>query len=148
MAAWQADFILVPTSGALSSEYRRRLDTVLPRGRSWSAEIELWGTEEGSRIDVMHDADGTVELFARFDMRAPDPVLWERFLEFVRREGLLMEDVFGRRIEPVLSEFSLALRGSPAFQFVEDPRAFLRRLRLGASRTCEVVRLRTHIQNL
>ena len=131
MAAWQADFFLAPASGALSAEYRTRLGAVLPRGSSWSDAIEQWGTEDGHRIDVSHEDDGTVEVFARFDMRAPDPALWERFLQFVQAEGLLMRDGFGRSVAPVLGEFALALRGSPAFRFVEDPEAFLRRLRLG-----------------
>jgi hypothetical protein len=131
MAAWQADFTLVPASGALSAKYHDRLSAVLPRGRSRNNAIEQWGTEDGHRIDVLHDDDGTVEVFARFDMRVPDPALWERFLEFARAEGLLMEDAFGRRIIPVLGEFALALRGSPAFRFVEDPTAFLRRFHLG-----------------
>ena len=131
MAAWQTDFTLVSPAGALSSDYRARLDEVLPRGSSWSDDIEQWGTEDGHRIDVSRDDEGKVEVFARFDMRAPDLELWGRFLGFVRAEGLEMRDSFGRPVAATFGEFALALRGSPAFRFVENPQAFLRRHRLG-----------------
>ena len=131
MATWQADFTLTLPGGTLSSDYHARLDAVLPRGRSWSSDLEQWGTEDGHRIDVSCDENGAVEVFARFDMRAPDTRLWERFLTFVRAEGLEMRNAFGRRVEPTLGDFALALRGSPAFRFVEDPQAFLNRRHLG-----------------
>ena len=131
MAAWQTDFTLVSPTGTLSPAYRARLDAVLPRGRSWSDEIEQWGTEDGHRIDVSREDDGTVEVFARFDMRATDLEFWEPFLGFVRAEHLEMRDAFGRPVAATFGEFALALRGSPAFRFVENPEMFLRRLRLG-----------------
>ena len=130
MAAWQADFMLVPPSGTLSPDYRARLGEVLPPGNSWSDDIELWGTEDGDRIEVSPATDGTVDLWARFDMRAPDSALCERFLSFVRLEELKMCDMAGRPVAPVLGEFVRALRRSLAFRFVTDPEEFFRRLRI------------------
>ena len=131
MATWQADFRLISPTGTLSSDYRARLDSILTRGRSWSEEIEQWGTEDGHRIDVSSDEAGSVDILARFDMRAPSAEVVERFLGFVRAEGLQISDAFGRPVPAELEEFTQALRDSPAFRFVEDPHGFLRRLRLG-----------------
>jgi hypothetical protein len=62
-----------------------------------------------------------MNLLARFDMRAPDPDLWKRFLLFAKQEGLGLHDERGRLVTPALPEFVLALCGSPAFRGVPDP---------------------------
>jgi hypothetical protein len=68
----------------------------------------------------------------RIDMRAYDHAWGTRAFAELR--------VLGRELWPVWSdgpfigdpgELALALRGSPAFRFVEDPHAFLQRVRLG-----------------
>jgi hypothetical protein len=133
MAAWQADFELRPTDAILPVDFRQRLDLLLPRGRSWSRDLETWGEETGNRIDVWLAPDGRGgEAMLRVDMRAYDHAWCTRVFAEVR--------ALGRGFWPVWSdgpmvgnpvELGHALRGSPAFRFVEDPHAFLRRASLG-----------------
>jgi hypothetical protein len=130
MAVWQSDFYIIPT-GHWLPDYRERLDTLAPRGSSWSQAIETWGTEDGNRVDVYLvdgiPSDGVV----RLDLRNWDEAFTAGVLALLHEQRFGLEDPTGRWVEPVLGEVALSARGSPAFRFVEDPEQFLRRLRLG-----------------
>jgi hypothetical protein len=52
MAAWQADFELRPDDTPFLPDYRARLSALLPARRPWAPELEMWGEEDGNRIDV------------------------------------------------------------------------------------------------
>jgi len=52
MAAWQADFELRSDDTPLLPDYRARLSGLLSAGRPWAPELEMWGEEDGNRIDV------------------------------------------------------------------------------------------------
>ena len=133
MATWQADFELRPAEAPLPRDFRERLDALLPRSKSWSPDLETWGDETGTRIDVWPAADRRGgEAMLRMDMRNYDFDWASRAFGVIR--------ALGREFWPVWSdgpvvddpgELALALRGSPAFRFVEDPEAFLRRVHLG-----------------
>ncbi len=95
MAAWQFDFHLVPATEVLdrtavqpvtisAADYdqmawwrgfdgidalRRDISALLPRRRSWSANIATWGDEDGDRIDLSHEGREAVEVFGRIDVR-------------------------------------------------------------------------------
>lgn len=130
MAAWQADFAVVLPAAGLPPDYRRRLGEVLPRGHAWGTGLELWGSEDGDRIDVLTPSDEPPELLARFDLREWNPDLYERFLRFVRSTGARIQVAeTGAAIASTTEEFTRALRESRAARFVRDPEAYLRSLR-------------------
>jgi len=52
MAAWQADFELRSDDTPLLPDYRARLSGLLSAGRPRAPELEMWGEEDGNRIDV------------------------------------------------------------------------------------------------
>lgn len=52
MAAWLADFELRPDDTPFLPDYRARLSALLPAGRLCAPELEMWGEEDGNRIDV------------------------------------------------------------------------------------------------
>ena len=52
MAAWQTDFELRPDDTPFLPDYRARLSALLPARRPWAPELEMWGEEDGNRIDV------------------------------------------------------------------------------------------------
>ena len=131
MATWQADFDLEPDLSPLPSDFRARLDLLLPPGRTWSEHQEAWGAEDSDRIEVWHDPRGAVEIRCRIDARKLDPSWLERFLEFVRYAGRRLQTPDGRVVDATLGELTLFLRGSPAWRFVADPKAYLHRLRVG-----------------
>jgi hypothetical protein len=130
MATWQADFRLVfPRS--LARDHRKQLSAILPPGKSWSPDLETWGVEDSHRVDIWHRNGQPQEGNLRLDVRSPDPALFERILSWVRGNGVELQDEAGRTVEPNIGELSLALRGSKAFRFVENPALYLRRLKLG-----------------
>ena len=131
MAAWQADFTLQPEFMALPANYRGRLDALLPRSQGWAAEMEAWGDEDGNRIAVWHDPRGAVEITVRIDVRSLDAGWLERLLEFVLVTRRVLQTPDGRDVDSSLGSLMLVLRGSPAWRFVEDPEAYLRRVSLG-----------------
>lgn len=130
MATWQAGFAIIPT-GPFPVEYRERLDAIAPRYASWSPDILAWGAEDGHRLEICHENAQPVDGSIRIDLREPDTRFVRAILEFVRFAGFGLEDELGRWVEPVEGEFMLALRGSRAYRFVENPELFFRRLTLG-----------------
>jgi hypothetical protein len=71
----------------LPGGYREALGQLLQPAKSWHPQLEVWGTDEGDRIDVLSSEDGPVEILARFDLRTWDPDLYKRFLAFVSTSG-------------------------------------------------------------
>jgi hypothetical protein len=127
MACWQVPFTLV-SAARLQPGYRRRIAHVLPWDAHGGAHsYERWGCPATDCIELV-SLSRPMNLWARFDMRAPDPRVWERFLLFARQERLELHDERGRLVTPVLPEFVLALCASPAFRWVPDPWHFLRTL--------------------
>jgi hypothetical protein len=147
MAAWQVDFYLVPraaigiaatvlTPGELDStewwavaafpaDYQLRLDMVATRGRSWTARLETWGSEDGNRVDVALE-DGRVQsVIIRVDVRRLDSKFGAALIEFTRKLGALLIRRDGLIIEPTIAAYAGALRTSIAWRFANDPAAFL-----------------------
>ena len=128
MATWQADFhVLVP--GALPTDYRERLAGLLPTCKSWREGLEIWGTDDGDRIDVSHEPDEPPEVFVRFDLRRWNPELYRRFVAFARDIGgeLRTADgtVNGTEVPLRTEDLERTLRSSDAARFVADPVGFL-----------------------
>jgi hypothetical protein len=125
MATWQADFRFIAAAANLPSDYRARFSTVLPVGRSWSAEVEQWGTEESDRIDVSRHADAPPEVFCRFDLREWKSDLYGGFIDCLREIGGRLETSEGEPVPLEQGAFEQVLRSSRAARFVADPRGFL-----------------------
>jgi hypothetical protein len=131
MAAWQTDFSLQPELRALPEDFRAQLDALLPRGRTWHEWQEAWGAEDGNRVEVWHDPRGATEVVIRVDLRELDPAWLEQLLAFARHVRRELWTPDGRVFGANLGELTLVLRGSPAWRFVREPEAYLRRVRLG-----------------
>ncbi|HEX2204035.1 MAG TPA: hypothetical protein VHG91_12080 [Longimicrobium sp.] len=154
MAAWEFDGWLLPAaeiarcgyapSGTLPDEafetidwwstaqppadYARRFGEILPPAASWSPNVERWGPEDGTRIDVVR-ADGRVgEIYFRLDARAPDPDFVHGLTAFAAEAGTVVRTEDGTLLEPDPEALLAALARSPAAAFAADPRAFLARL--------------------
>jgi hypothetical protein len=134
MATWQASFAVKLPGRRMPAGYRDLLRKVLEEGRSWSGDLEVWGTEAGDRIDVWHPGADEHEVLARFDMRTWDAQLYLRFIEFVRIVNGTIQVAPGDQdmpeVAPTIEAFEAALRASDAFRFVSNPEAYLRRLPL------------------
>jgi hypothetical protein len=128
VAVWQAIFQLVPTRG-FPADYHDLLGDIAPRIRSWSRDIEWWGSEDGDRIDVLLHRGLPVEGLVRIDLREPDAKFIEEVLRFAADAGFRFRDEYDWDVEPNPTAFALALRRSQAARFVEDPARYLTRLR-------------------
>ena len=109
----------------------QRVDALLSRARAWSPDLETWGTEDGDRIDVWRDEGRVVELTVRFDMRSPNESFILGIATLAHELGCLLLSQERLLVDPKPDTLAALLRQSPAMRFVEDPLAFLRRIRLG-----------------
>jgi hypothetical protein len=128
VAEWQATFQLVPTRG-FPGEYRAWLDQIVPRIRSWSRDVECWGSEDGNRIDVLLERGWPIEGLILVDLRDPNAEFIVGVLGVVTDGGFRLLDEHAREVRPTVREFALALRGSRAFRLIEDPVRYLSRSR-------------------
>lgn len=124
MATWQADFHVVLSNG-LPSDYRERIGGLLPVAQSWTDNIEMWGTEDGDRVDVACGAEIPGEVFVRFDLRRWQPELYVRFVAILGELGGELYSADGASVPLEADALQDALRSSPAAAFVENPIAFL-----------------------
>jgi hypothetical protein len=130
VAVWQATFEFHSTAG-FPSEYRDLLSAIAPPLSSWTPELEMWGTEQGDRIDVCLTNGRPSEARVRFDLRRPAEEFWLGIAQFVAAAGTSLESETGLKVPPRLAELKAALEGSRAARFVEDPARYFNRLRAG-----------------
>jgi hypothetical protein len=130
MAVWQVSFAVLP-GGPFPSDFRAQLDGLAPPTTSWSAETLAWGEEQGHHLELFLEGGVPTEGRLRIDLRQADLGFVPALLDWLRARRFRLEDSEGRGIEPVLGDVALAMRGAPAFRFVEDPARFFNRLRAG-----------------
>ena len=153
MATWQADFFLIPRAALpdggthltredardgewwvgveLPTNYREQISAFAPPAPSWSKDLEMFGVEDGNRIDLWREHSEVSTILVRVDLRAPDPAFIAGILEFAKSTAAVLVRADGTVVEPEEAKFSEALEGSSAVGFVTDPASFFRRLRLG-----------------
>lgn len=111
------------------ADFRGALDALAPRCPAWATDVEWWGSEDGDRFDVYCNDGRIADLVVRFDLRAPNEafivgvaeIAADLAADFVGDHGLLYE---GSSVG-----LAVGLRNSAALRFVEDPLAFLARVR-------------------
>ena len=123
MATWQADFVVLIAPPGLPANYRELVGSFLPSARSWRRDLEVWGSDEGDRIDI--PTDDSSEVFARFDLREWKPTLYDQFLAFVRAVGGRLQADNGDEVPLTSEAFQRTLSQSDAARFVRDPRGYL-----------------------
>jgi hypothetical protein len=128
MATWQADFRVELGARGLVSDYRDRIAKVLPVGRSWSDQLEVWGKDDGACIRVFSEGSDSPELTARFDLRHWRPELYAQFVALVVDIGGALQTSDERAVQLDVASFESVLRTSEAARFAEDPEGFLRQL--------------------
>ena len=157
MADWQVGFHLAPrnlvtarsdltptefannefwSEAAFPVDYRQRLAQVAPPMHSRSAELEVWGLEDGNRVDVWSEGGRVRRVKVRVDVRRLDSKFGAALLTFVRAAGAVLIRSDGLIVEPTIGAYSGALRSSAAWQFASDPTDFV--IKLSASDTDDV----------
>lgn len=137
-APWQVEFHLVPkaalrgafhgtdartlestdwwTGHRFPFDYRDRLAASGPALAGTTPGLESWGITEGNRIDV-HASGGQVRrVTALVDVRRLDAKFSAALLTFVRVADAALVRSDGPIIEPSITAFAAALRGSGAWK--------------------------------
>ena len=153
MAIWQFDFYLLPASSVeqrfravpvtvSADEYDRvrwweginlrraiehDLSKMLSQGNSWSPAIDMWGTEDGDRVEL-HDDDGVTEVHGRIDIRNLSLRFVNLLVEIARRHRLLILTEDRHVLRPSVKEVLAAIHRSRSFAYVSDPEGFLCKL--------------------
>lgn len=122
-------------AGVRGDTLKARIDRVLPRGKSWSPALTLWGSEERSDIQLFEEGGHVESLNVRFDLREPDIKLFRSVLELAQDSGLVVVDMVRRRIVPDLDGLVRTAAESEAAHFVLDPVSFLEQVNVGARAT-------------
>jgi hypothetical protein len=147
MAAWQVDFYVIPRralashgavdssdldardwwgSHALPADYQKRLSAIASIAPSSSAELETWGSQDGNRIDVRSRDGRASAVVVRVDVRRLDSKFGAALLQFVRAADAVLVRSDGLVVQPQISAYAAALRGSEAWRFASDPAAYLK----------------------
>jgi hypothetical protein len=146
MAIWQVEFAIVPrrvletrsgltlpdildtdwwTTASLPTGYAQQLAAIAPPGPSWASELHTWGEEDGNRVDVWFANGKAARMIARVDVRHLDAKFGAMLLQFARVANAFLVRRDGLVVEPLVGAFSAALRSSEAWQYANDPAAFL-----------------------
>jgi len=147
MAAWQVDFYVVPrralsaptraaladtdwwgergSRGGFPANYAARLATVFAPPHTPSAGVEVWGAEDGNRVDVSLESGRVSRVMVWVDVRRLDSRFGAVLLELVRKADAVLVRNDGLVVEPLISAFGAALRNSSAWRFANDPAAWV-----------------------
>jgi len=153
MALWQFHLALIPqswleavenieslfsdegydTSSAWASHDSQALEatlgSVLPRGKSWSPALTVWGSSETNDIRLWRSGSAVTSVDVRFDLRNPNMALFKAVIGIARQLQLAILVPSLRRT--IGSDVDLLLRAageSDAAHFVLDPLSFLSQL--------------------
>jgi hypothetical protein len=151
MATWQFDVHLIPRAELLNifgflpakidkesfnarnwwhntklpNGYREILSSFVPVGSSWCEDIELWGDEEGDRIDVSHDEGRIDAVYVRISAISLNKSFVSCVAQFAQTCDCLILTEDDQLIEPSPDLLGKAVLQSNAARFVANPRKFL-----------------------
>lgn len=95
---------------------------------SWSADIQMWGSESGDRVHIVHDGSRVVGIACRLDLRAFSAGFARGLLRLARHCDCLLLTRQSGLLPPTWEGLLAAVRASDELRFVSDPAEFLRGL--------------------
>ena len=107
----------------------KRLSQRLPKGKSWSEDLAVWGDIDGSCVTILREGEDCLEVNARFDLRTISREIAAAVLDFARELDCWFVTEDRRVIAAEFGDLIAAIRTSKAYSFLEDPDAFLNELR-------------------
>lgn len=155
MAAWQLYLLVVPVAAVsshrrsdgarvaasivesvdwwrdtkLPNAYRSRISGFMDGVHSWAEDWQVFGSEDGDRIDIFFTKGRIKEVLVRFDVRAPDLAKIESICNFFHECGCLFLTEEGHVVDPTAEAVWIEVELSPASTFVHDPERFFRLLK-------------------
>jgi hypothetical protein len=108
-----ADPVDAWASMILPEGFESELDILLERADAWSPDIDVWGSEFGSRVFLYRSGNLIQSLLVRFDLKLVDTIFLGRICDLASDLGcrfLLLDS--GRTVEPTLQALVAALHPS------------------------------------
>lgn len=146
MAVWQVEFAIVPrralaakprvalsqivdadwwSAERLPAGYSNELAAVAAPGASSAIEHQMWGEENGNRVDVWSERGRPVRMTTRIDVRRLDARFGAMLLKFAKIADAVLVRRDGLVVEPLVGAFGGALRSSEAWKYASDPAAHI-----------------------
>ena len=149
MAIWQYDLLFVGDRGArpllrtdgcdipplaAASTLRAQLALVGSMGYPWLMMDDwvVFGSEEGTRVDLIFDERNEVEIKVRLDASATEPELDAVCAFASKLGGRLFDPTTGTFLKPQVCSVASALANSRAAAFAHSPRSFLSKLEINS----------------
>jgi hypothetical protein len=102
------------------------LSAVLPQGKSWHAELRLWGHVETDDIQLWSTGEMIESLQVRFDLRRPNISLFREVVRVAHKRALAIVSLATRRkLGLEVNQLLRAAAESDAAHFATDPESFL-----------------------
>jgi hypothetical protein len=155
MAVWQYEVLLLPKSAFVNvfpqiparledrdleefdwwdsvlppSDFADVLGRILPASDTWSNDVQIWGLQDGNRIQVVNEQGQVIKITAFVDVRDLDMAFVNDLVNFALHCNclFLLKDL--TLIEPNPYELVSKNEDSSAFQFVRNPERFMEQLR-------------------
>jgi hypothetical protein len=109
-------------------EKLQQLSKVLPAGKSWTEELEVFGDLETTCVTIFSDRGAVVEVNARLDLRTLSAEAGKAVLAFARGLECLLVTDDNLMLKPESSDLGKVIKTSPAYRFVSSPHTFFSRL--------------------
>lgn len=113
------------TRSPVPSEFEAEISKLLPHLRSWTEKLRQWGFDDGDRIGTWWDSGSISDVHLRFDVRNLSLLFITNVMGIARRYDCLVRTQEGHVFQPSTRRLLSAIRASDAFNFVQDPHAFL-----------------------
>lgn len=87
---YEDDVVVAAPEFLLPADHERSVERLLPRTKSWHADIELWGGEGSNDFCICRDAGRVVSITARIDARKLDDSLISGLLDLADRGAVCL----------------------------------------------------------
>ena len=145
MATWQADYYLVSSNAEeVSKELRRdyswwakevfpkkaeiEIIKLLAKIKSWHKDLEVFGEDAGTRIDLWKKNDNVESVLVRINLGEINEKFIESLIFICNESKIKLLDENNEVVLAEKYELISSLKKSVAFKFVSDPIEFLNSL--------------------
>jgi len=98
----------------------------MPKEKSWDEDLEIRGSMDGNRVDILYEKGIVAEIAARIDIRNIKIKFVIQIVDFAIQNRLsIVEASTGEQIEVDFDSLLSAIMRSPEYKFVVNPEIFL-----------------------
>lgn len=143
MAIWQFEYIIIPR-GRRKEEYLEerliswegieisvsaieKLSRMLLQEKSWTKDIEQYGSIEGTCIEFLYEDNYIVEINGRLDLRNLSKVMLTEivaYINMIKGDILYQNNIYEAQLDIMIE----LLKGSQQAKFCSNPKEYLKTL--------------------